>query len=117
MLKNRHKPSRCGTMVTTVAACLAAAMMLWASAAKAESVGLVRLVYYLVEDTGAVYFRTDNPAPPNTCSYYGNQFRFVAISPEGRNLLATLVAAKLNSREIAIIYAPSSAPGSPTPAA
>jgi hypothetical protein len=66
----------------------------------------VRTSDYTVE----TYFGTTSQ-PRDTCSYFGYYFRFDATTVQGKNMYATLLAAKLSGKPVAVWYHNSSAPG------
>ena len=49
--------------------------------------------------------------PSDTCSYFGFYFRFDATTTDGKNMYATLLAAKLSGKTVAIWYTPSPSRG------
>ena len=48
---------------------------------------------------------------PGTCNYFTNQFRFDVSTPEGKNLLLTVMAAKTTGLTLLVGYTDSTAPG------
>ncbi len=58
---------------------------------------------YYVDANGFVNFGT-TPQPVNTCSNWGEYFRFDASTPGGKNMLATLMSAKLLGKKVIIWY-------------
>jgi|SRR5712671_2705196 len=49
--------------------------------------------------------------PPGTCTNWSWYFRFDASTPGGKNMLATLMAAKVAGKTVNIWYSDSSSPG------
>jgi len=60
---------------------------------------------YYVTSAGDVYFGT-TPKPNNTCSNWGEYFRFNTSSVGGKNMLATLMSAKITGKKIIVWYIP-----------
>jgi hypothetical protein len=65
---------------------------------------------YFVDSDGWVYFGTTVPLD-GTCSYFIDQFRFNGTTPAGKNMLATLMAAKIAGIPVSVWYTDSTAPG------
>lgn len=59
----------------------------------------------------AFQFGVVNP-PADVCSDYGRHFIFDATTPEGKNMLSVVLAAKVTKTKINIWYTPSTTPGS-----
>src|SRR5262245_30623651 len=57
--------------------------------------GIATIDRYFVDVDGYVYFGTIGTPLPATCSYFIEQFRFNGTTPAGKNMLATLMAAKV----------------------
>jgi hypothetical protein len=65
---------------------------------------------YFVDADGDVYFGT-SAALTGTCNYFIDQFRFSGITPAGKNMLATLVAAKIAGASVTVWWTDSTLPG------
>lgn len=72
--------------------------------------GVATIDRYFVDSDGWVYFGTIVPLP-QTCSYFIEQFRFNGTTPTGKNMLATLTAAKIAGVAVHVWYTDSTAPG------
>lgn len=78
-----------------------------AGAAYAGNVNILRL---RLDSASQVYFGL-NPQPQNTCSNWAESIKLDASTPDGKLLYSTLLAAKAASKEIAVWYNESTAPG------
>lgn len=58
----------------------------------------------------SIQFGIDNP-PEDTCSFHKRNFRFVATTDGGKNILSMLLATKLSGKKINIWYASAENPG------
>jgi len=59
---------------------------------------------------GAAYFGT-TAQPGNTCSLWGEYFKFDSTTSDGKNYLATLLTAKAAGKLASVWYVNSTAPG------
>lgn len=66
---------------------------------------------FYVTSSGWAYFGLKIQLP-NTCSSWGEHFRFDTSLPGGSNMLSVLMAAKLAGQKVTVWYQDSSAPGS-----
>lgn len=66
---------------------------------------------FYVTTSGWVYFGLKMQLP-NTCSSWGEHFRFDTSSPGGGNMLSVLMSAKLARQKVTVWYKDSPAPGS-----
>jgi hypothetical protein len=87
-----------------------AILMCTAAQASLAGYGEGTIDRYYVDSNGWAYFGLTGPLP-GTCSYFIEQFKFDATTPSGKNLLATLITAKLAVKNITLWYTDSSAPG------
>lgn len=71
----------------------------------AEYASGITINRYYVRDDGKAFFGT-SPKPINTCSYWGEYFFFDSTTLAGKNLLATLISAKLAGKKLDVWYAP-----------
>ena len=88
------------TLITSSAFVLLAVFSCQISAGYAADLSVNR--YYVGID-GYVYFGTTSQ-PINTCSSWGEYFRFDASTPGGKNMLATLMSAKLAGKKVIVWY-------------
>jgi len=65
---------------------------------------------YYVRDDGWVYFGLITQLP-NTCSSWGEHFRFDATTPGGKNMLGVIMAAKASNKRVDVWYTDSASPG------
>lgn len=65
---------------------------------------------YTIDTVGWVTFGTAVPLA-NTCSYFGEQFRFDSTTTVGKNLLQTVLAAKATGLTLRVWYNDSTTPG------
>lgn len=59
---------------------------------------------------GEAFLAVDNQ-PPGTCDYFGDYFRFVPTTEDGKNFLSVLLAARLSGNQIEVWYTLSTKPG------
>lgn len=79
------------------------------SLAHAEyGVGVIKR-FYAAQD-GRVYFGLVTPLA-NTCSSFGEHFKFDASTPGGKNMLSTVIVAKMGEKTVNVWYTASLAPG------
>ncbi len=60
---------------------------------------------------GAVLFSVNGGVPAEICNHWGTQFFLDTSTPNGKNLYASLLAAKLSNAPISIAYTVSTNPG------
>jgi hypothetical protein len=72
--------------------------------------GIGTIDRYFVDSDGYVMFGTTVPLN-GTCSYYIDQFRFDGKTVAGKNMLATLMAAKVAGVALTVWFTDSTAPG------
>jgi hypothetical protein len=83
-----------------------------ASSSAFAGYGIIPIDRYYVDSGGNVYFGTTAAATlTGTCSYYIDQFRFNGTTPGGKNMLATLAAAKIAGLSVTVWYTDSTVPG------
>jgi hypothetical protein len=92
------------SLVLAVAVCSAAATALAQSYA-----GPLKVERLRHHENGEVRFGTDI-RPADTCSDWGEYFRFDAGTPDGKRWLAILITAKAAGKPIDVWYTPSSNP-------
>lgn len=91
-------------------ALLVCSILLSTSSSHAEWAGGVQLNEVNVSPDGSVNVGLTTQ-PANTCSCWGWYFRFDASTPGGRNMLATILAAKMAGKTINVWYSASPLPG------
>lgn len=87
------------------------AALLTAGTSFADQQGVAPVNRFFVDSGGYVYFGTTLQFN-GTCSYYIDHFRFNGATAAGKNMLATLIAAKIAGTSVTVWYTPSTLPGS-----
>ena len=82
-------------------AVIVGAMILFAAPARAVVVEYMTVGRIRFDPDGYVYFGTTTQ-PAETCSNYGEYFRFDSTTPVGKQWAAALLAAKLSGQPVSI---------------
>lgn len=86
------------------------AIVAFAAPARALVVEYMTVARIRFDPDGYVYFSTTTQ-PAETCSNWGEYFRFESTTPVGKQWVAALLASKLSGAPVSIWAYPSSAPG------
>jgi len=89
---------------------LTCSILLASSQSYADWAGGVQLSEVTANPDGSVNVGLTTQ-PANTCSCWGWYFRFDASTPGGKNMLATILSAKMAGKAINVWYSVSSSPG------
>jgi len=89
---------------------LAFSLYIFSNISYAAGYGGGEIKRFYVSSGGTVHFGLVTQLP-NTCSSWGEHFKFDATTPGGKNMLSVVMSAKLANKTVNVWYTDSSAPG------